>query len=74
MADLEIVLWESFSPTEDRRIATVRVSENGGVAAYERTRNRKTIARVQPRQEGESIWRAVQRVAEVLARSDEIGG
>jgi hypothetical protein len=74
MAELEIVVWETFSPAEDRRIATVRVFENGGIAAYEGLRNRKSVARVQPRQEGESVWRVVERVARVLARSDEIGG
>ena len=57
------MLWESFSPTEERRIATVRLFENGGVAAYERDRNRKTVARIRPRQEGESVWRVAQRFA-----------
>ena len=37
-------------------------------------RDRKTVFRVLPRQPGESIWRVIQRVTEVLARSDELGG
>jgi hypothetical protein len=67
-------LWESHSPTEERRIATVRVFENGSVAAFEGGRNRKTVAVVPPRPAGESVWRVVERVAAVIARSDEIGG
>jgi hypothetical protein len=71
---IEIVVWESLSPNENHRVATVRVFEGGGVAAFERARNRKTVAKVTPRQPDESVWRVVERVARVLARSDEIGG
>jgi hypothetical protein len=42
---IEIVVWESFSPSENHRVATVRVFEGGGVAAFERARNRKTVAK-----------------------------
>jgi hypothetical protein len=71
---LELVVWESHSQTEDRRIATVRVFENGSVAAFEGGRNRKTVAVAPPRQAGESVWRVVERVTAVMAGSDEIGG
>ena len=37
-------------------------------------RGRKTVFKVRPRQQGESIWRVIQRAIEVLAKSDEIGG
>jgi hypothetical protein len=53
-------------------IATVTVKLNGTGLAQER--GRKQIFVVKPRQDGEPVWRVVQRVAEVIARSDEIGG
>jgi hypothetical protein len=53
-------------------VATVTVKPNGIGMAQEH--GRKQLFVVKPRKEGESVWRVVQRVAEVLARSDEIGG
>jgi hypothetical protein len=53
-------------------VATVRVKPDGHGVALER--GRKQLFRVTPRASGESVWRVVERAAQVLARSDEIGG
>lgn len=53
-------------------VGTIIIHENGG--GFFRERGRKTVFTVSPRQQGESIWRVIQRVTEVLARSAEIGG
>jgi hypothetical protein len=53
-------------------VATVTVKPDEAGIAQER--GRKQLFSVRPRSPGESVWRVVQRVAEVLARSDEIGG
>jgi hypothetical protein len=70
MKYLEIVVSEQISEHEERRIATVRVFENGGVAAFERRNNRKTVAKVRAKQAGESMWRVVERVAATMAKWD----
>jgi hypothetical protein len=53
-------------------VATVTVKPDGAGIAQER--GRKQLFGVTPRAPGESVWRVVERVARVLARSDEIGG
>ena len=53
-------------------VATVTVKPDGHGVALER--GRKQVFSVAPRAPGESVWRVVERVARVMAQSDEIGG